>query len=53
MESMQQTVSICGSIAFFRIKTSPVAQGFKISQPDGKQLAAFFFFLRLAGFADF
>ena len=34
------------------IKTSPVAQGFKIGQPDGKQLAAFFFFLRLAGFAE-
>ena len=35
------------------IKTSPVAQGFKIGQPDGKQLAALFLFLRLAGFADF
>ena len=31
------------------IKTSPVAQDFKIGQPDGKQLAAFFLFLRLAG----
>jgi hypothetical protein len=34
------------------IKTGPVAQGFKIGQPDGKQLAAFFLFLRLAGFAE-
>ena len=33
--------------------SSPVAQGFKIGQPDGKQLAAFFFFFHLAGFADF
>ena len=35
------------------VKTSPAAQGFKIGQPDGKQLAALFIFLHLAGFADF
>ena len=34
------------------IKTSPVAQGFKIGQPDGKQFAALFLLFRLAGFAD-
>jgi hypothetical protein len=35
------------------IKTSLVGQGFKIGPPDGKQIAAFYLFLRLAGFTDF